>query len=136
MRRPVSLLCLFLILGLWMAEELGFGLITGSPLPQALDRWIEEHPDVTICGEVERCEETEYSQSVYLKKTNLIYNSKNIPIENVKLYLDEQVPAGTFLLVSGKLERIAQSRNPGEFDSRQYYACSHIYYQMKNGKIR
>ena len=135
MRRPVSLLCLFLILGLWLAEELGFGLITGSPLPQALELWIEEHPDVTICGEVERCEETEYSQSVYLKKTNLIYHSKNIPIENVKLYLDEQVPAGTFLLVSGKLERIAQSRNPGEFDSRQYYACSHMYYQMKNGKI-
>ena len=35
-----------------------------------------------------------------------------------------------------KLEEIQGKRNPGEFDSRQYYACQHIYYVMKKAVIK
>lgn len=38
--------------------------------------------------------------------------------------------------VSGELERVSAPRNPGEFDSQQYYACQGIYYFMKNGIIQ
>ena len=37
--------------------------------------------------------------------------------------------------VCGKLEEIPGPRNPGEFDSKQYYACRKIYYQMKEGEV-
>ena len=37
--------------------------------------------------------------------------------------------------VCGKLEEIPGPRNPGEFDSKQYYACRKIYYQMKDGEV-
>ena len=40
------------------------------------------------------------------------------------------------MCISGKLEQVEAPRNPGEFDSRQYYACQHIYYFMKNGIIK
>lgn len=38
--------------------------------------------------------------------------------------------------VKGRLEEIQGKRNPGEFDSRQYYACQHIYYVMKKAVIK
>lgn len=42
---------------------------------------------------------------------------------------------GGVLLVRGKLEEVEGPRNPGEFDSRQYYACRHIYYFMKGAVV-
>ena len=38
--------------------------------------------------------------------------------------------------VRGELERVSAPRNPGEFDSQQYYACQGIYYFLKNGIIQ
>lgn len=136
-KRPLCLLCLLLMFGLCLAEWLGFPLIRGNPLPEKLQKQIENHPQSSICGEVERCADTEFSQSVYLKQTYLIYNSEKISIENVRVFLKEkeEVPAGTVLLVSGKLELVPEPSNPGEFDSRQYYACQHIYYFMKDAVI-
>lgn len=73
----------------------------------------------------------EYSLSVYLKQVCLTVGSEQIPIENIKVYLnkEEQIRIGMFLRVCGKLEEIPGSRNPGEFDSKQYYACQKIYYR-------
>ena len=47
----------------------------------------------------------------------------------------QKVPVGTVLLLSGKLTEVEGPRNGGEFDSRQYYACRHIYYFLKDAKI-
>lgn len=40
----------------------------GNPFPVTVQDWIEAHPGSVICGEVEQYENTEFSQSVYLKK--------------------------------------------------------------------
>lgn len=136
-RRPLCLVCLFLMLAMILADWLGFPLIRGNPLPQEIQSWVEEHPESTVCGEVERYTVSEFSASVYLKNAYLIYRSEKVSIENVKVFLkeEEQVPVGTVILLSGNLERVPEIRNPGEFDSRQYYACEHIYYFLKKGKI-
>ena len=86
---------------------------------------------------MQECQAEEYSLSVYLKQVCLTVGSEQIPIENIKVYLnkEEQIRIGMFLRVCGKLEEIPGSRNPGEFDSKQYYACQKIYYQMKDGKV-
>ena len=136
-RRPMCLLCLFLMVFLCLGDWLGFPLIRGNPLPESLQEWVGIHPQVSICGEVETSEETEYSQSIYLKQTYLIYNSKKFPIKNVRVFLKEkqEVPVGAVLLLSGKLTEVEKPRNEGEFDSRQYYACRHIYYFLKDAEI-
>lgn len=136
-RRPLCLLCLLLMAAMCAADWLGAPLIRGNPLPLPLQTWISEHPDATICGEVERCTDTEFSQSIYLKETYLVYKSEKVSLENVRVFLKkkQEVPAGTVLLLSGKLEEVEEARNPGEFDSRQYYACSHIYYFLKKAEI-
>ena len=139
-RRPVCILCLLLVVFLCLTDWLGFSLIRGNPLPQSVQTWIEKHPESTICGEVVRCQENEDFQSVYLKNTYLIYNSEKVSINNVKVYLkqksDSRLLAGSLILVSGKLEEVQSPTNPGEFDSRAYFACQRIYYIMKKGMIK
>ncbi|MDD7220601.1 MAG: DNA internalization-related competence protein ComEC/Rec2 [Clostridia bacterium] len=137
-KRPVCVFCLLLMLFLCMTDRLGFSLIRGNPLPDSAQEWIRKHPDSTICGEVVKCEDTENSLSVYLKDTYLIYHSEKISIEQVKVFLNnnEEIPVGSVILVSGKLEEIGSPRNPGEFDSKQYYACRHIYYYLKNATVK
>ncbi len=99
---------------------------------------IEAHPGSIICGEVEQYENTEFSQSVYLKKTYLIHQSKKFPIENVRIFLkkEENLKPGMRILVKGTLKRVEDPANPGGFDSQHYYACRHIYYFMKNAVLR
>ena len=150
--RPVCILCLLLVVFLCVTDWLGFSMTSGNPLPEPVQTWIKKHPESTICGEVVRCQEKEETQSVYLKNTYLIYNSeknseeisteissnKKVLIDEVKVNLNkkEKLPAGSLVFVSGKLTEVEEPRNPGEFDSRQYYRCRHIYYMMNKGIVR
>ena len=136
-QRPLCIVCLILMLSMCAADWAGIPLIRGNPLSENAASWIEEHPQATICGEVVQTTENEFSQSVYLNNTYLIYQSQKISIENVKVFLKqrEEVPAGTVIMVSGKLKRVEKKRNPGEFDSQQYYASQHIYYFLNSAKI-
>lgn len=137
-RRPMCVLCLVLIVFLLITDRLGFSMIRGNTLPEDLKARIREQSAVQVCGEVESSTDTEYSQSVCLKNSFLISDSEKISIDNVKVYLKkkETLPVGSVILVSGKLEEISGPRNPGEFDAKQFYACRHIYYQLKNGIVR
>ena len=137
-KRPMCLLCFLMVLFLSIADFAGIPLITGNPLPVNVQKWIEAHPLSTICGEVEQCENTEFSQSVYLKKSYLIYQSKKFPIENIRVFLknEEDLKPGMQILVKGTLKRVEEPSNPGGFNSRQYYACRHIYYFMKNAALQ
>ena len=136
-RRPMCLLCFLMMLALGIADLAGIPLIRGNPLPASLQSWIKVHPGSEICGEVERYENTEFSQSVYLKKTYLIYHSKKFPINNVRVFLkkEEELKPGMQIFVKGILKEVEGPTNPGGFDSRQYYACRHIYYFMKKAVL-
>ncbi len=184
-RRPLCLVCLILMLCMWIAELAGIPLISGVPLPDTVQTYIEKHPAAVICGEVQQCQTTEFSFSVCLKHVFLIVRSgvplpdtvqtyiekhpaavicgevqqcqttefsfsvclkhvflivrsEKIPIENVKVFLkkEEDLPPGTQAVFSGQLESVGDPRNPGEFDSRQYHACQHIYYFMKKAVLK
>lgn len=137
-RRPLCLVCLILMLCMCLADLAGVPLIRGNPLPDSVQNYIEEHQKAVIIGEVQQCQDTENSFSVYLKNVSLANLPENHSIYNVRVFLNkkEKLPAGTFVKAEGKLEPVAAPRNPGEFDSRQYYACRHIYYFMKNAVIK
>ena len=89
-KRPMCLLCFLIVLSLGALELMGIPLIRGNPLPLNVQEQIEAHPGSMICGEVEQYENTEFSQSVYLKKTYLIYHSKKFPINNVRVFLKKE----------------------------------------------
>ena len=89
-KRPLCFLCFLMVLGLGIMNFAGIPLLGGNPLPVTVQDWIEAHPGSVICGEVEQYENTEFSQSVYLKKTYLIYQSKKFSIENVRVFLKKE----------------------------------------------
>ena len=136
-RRPLCLVCLFLMLFLAAGDWLGFPFIRGNPLPDYLKEWIKEHPESVVCGEVESFRDTEFSQTVSLNESYLIYRSKKFPIKNITVYLKkrEELKPGMYLCVRGVLEELSLPRNPGEFNARQYYACDHMYYSVKKGEV-
>lgn len=136
-RRPVCLVCLLLMAILYVLDLTGVPIVSGNPLPGDVQGYIEHHANAVICGEVQQCRDTDYSLSIYLKQVYLTVQSEQIPIKNIKIYLEskENIKIGTILRVSGKLTEIPAPTNPGEFDSKQYYACQKIYYQMKNAKV-
>ena len=116
-RRPLCLVCLLLMLAMTVADLLGVPLIRGNPLPGSVTEYITKHPETTICGEVERCTESENSKSVYLKNVYFIYQSEKISIKNVRVFLKNQdvLYKGMMVRVKGRLEEIQGKRNPGEF---------------------
>ena len=161
-KRPVCALCIFLILLLRLLDFLGFPLVRGNPFPDNIRKWIRENPQAKVIGEVEEYADTQFSSSVCLRNTYLLAgedsgesftgSSKNggqyagrpesgrfskISIDHIRVFLKEkeELPRGSLVLMSGKLEEIQPPSNPGEFDSRQYYACRHIYYVMKDAVV-
>ena len=85
-RRPVCLVCLLLMLCMWVLDLTGVVHIKANPLPESIQHYITEHPNAVIRGEVQRCQATENSLSVYLKHVFLILDSEQIPIKNVKVF--------------------------------------------------
>lgn len=139
-KRPVCCVCVFLMLFLCILDLAGVSIVRGNPLPQKVRQWIKAHPSAVICGEVQRCQDTEYSLSVYLKQVYLTDQSEKIPIRNIRVFLKENIKedlkTGMIIQVKGELERISAPGNPGEFDQQQYYACQKIYYFMKNAVVQ
>lgn len=139
-KRPVCCVCVFLMLFLCILDLAGVSIVRGNPLPQKVRQWIKAHPSAVICGEVQRCQDTEYSLSVYLKQVYLTDQSEKIPIRNIRVFLKENtkedLKTGMIIQVKGELERISAPGNPGEFDQQQYYACQKIYYFMKNAVVQ
>ena len=54
-RRPVCLVCLFLMLCLYVTDLVGISMINGNPLPVSVQKYISEHPKLTVSGEVQNC---------------------------------------------------------------------------------
>lgn len=139
-KRPVCCVCVLLMLFLCILDLAGVSIVRGNPLPQKVQQWIEVHPSAVICGEVQHCQDTEYSLSVYLKQVYLTDQSEKIPIRNIRVFLKENIKedlkTGMIIQVKGELERISAPGNPGEFDQQQYYACQKIYYFMKNAVVQ
>lgn len=58
--------------------------------------------------------------------------------EKIIAYLDDfkyKLPIGCALKVSGKVRSFKQARNPGEFDSREYYRILQIKYSLTDVKV-
>lgn len=130
-------MCLLIVCMMFLADGLGIPIVRGNPLPEPVCEWLEKYPQATICGTVQSREDTKYSKSIILKNSYLVYRSNEISIENIKVYLKEniEVPIGAYVVLNGKMEETEKAQNPGGFDSAAYYACQHIYYLMKSAEV-
>ena len=99
----------------WRTGAYGDSSDQGESLPLNVQEQIEAHPGSMICGEVEQYENTEFSQSVYLKKTYLIHQSKKFPIENVRIFLkkEEESETGNADPGQGNAEKSGRSCESG-----------------------
>ena len=134
--RPICVLCLFLMLGIWAADLLGLSVFRERPLSAGLEKEVLGE-QVVVQGILKERTEREENFSICLTHTFLIFHSKKIPINNLKIYMEELValPLGTQAEIRGILKEIEGPSNPGEFDSKLYCETQGIYYQMSQGEL-
>ena len=145
-KRPLCTFCLAFLLLLVILDLSGIPLIRGNPLPEQVQKYLEKQEKILVSGIVTDISLSENGISLILSDALLhpdlsspssMLPSSSCPINNLRVFLSarEAVSIGDTLLVRGHPERIPAPRNPGEFDSRQYYACEHIYYFLKKAHI-
>lgn len=83
---------------------------------------------VTVLLEVTVLPEANFADDNKLAGTGLLTE------EELKECDIGQLPVGSRAIFRGKLSEIKGPSNPGEFDSRRYYACRKIFYEMLNEK--
>ena len=145
-QRPLCVFCLAFLLLLLILDLSGIPLIRGNPLPEQIQRYMEGQEKILVSGIVTDISSSENGISMILSDALLHPDpsspsskvpSSSYPIYNLRVFLSnrETISIGDTLLVHGHPERVPEPRNPGEFDSRQYYACEHIYYFLKKAGI-
>lgn len=136
MKRPMCLLCLIFMAGIWLMSILGGSSLKEPSGDTAVEQYLQEHSQVArIYGSIYR--RTADGSAVYLKNSYLKVQSEVIPLENVIVYMDEEkrLTVGAGAVVMGKMERIPKPRNPGQFDSALYYEIQHIRYRMTKAEV-
>ncbi len=112
-RRPMCFLCILLMCGICAADWFGLSLFRERPLTAGQEQEILGK-SVAVQGILQEKVEKETSFSIYLKDTFLTFQSTSIPIENIKIYMDEKVALsrGTRVKIEGVLHCIEKPRNP------------------------
>ncbi|MDD3339103.1 MAG: DNA internalization-related competence protein ComEC/Rec2 [Lachnospiraceae bacterium] len=131
-KRPLCLICIFFILGIWVMDVAGIPDIWGSRETSQLHEYIDQHGSVDLWGQIYEYQEKKDTFQIYLTQTVLSVDSKLIKIKNVKITCREACTysMGTVLHVRGQLKEIEAPGNPGQFDSQMYYAVQDIGYTM------
>ena len=137
-KRPLCIIFLLMASGIFILDALGLPLIHGNPLPEAVKAAVVQYSEADLEGTVYRTSESEFGCSLWLKSVRLLVpEGGSYSLGRVRVYCtapSEAVP-GNRVIVHGKLSPVPVPTNPGEFDSRQYYACQHIYYFLKKAHL-
>ncbi len=134
-RRPLCMIGCLVVLILWILNLMGVSTFGGTPLDLT-----DSESSVIIQGILYKQESNSFYTSLYLKKTNLIQNSKKQSIENVKAtikteYLKQLPLNGDRLLMQGKLKQIPEPGNPGQFHEQSYYYARKIKWYLEAEQV-
>ena len=134
-RRPLCIIGCLVILILWSLNLMGVSTFGGTPLDLT-----DSDRSVIIQGILYKQESNSFYTSLYLKKTNLIQNSKKQSIDNVKAtikteYLKQLPSDGDRLLIQGRLKQIQEPGNPGQFNERSYYYARKIKWYLEAEQV-
>ena len=134
-RRPLCIIGCLVILILWSLNLMGVSTFGGTSLDLT-----DSDRSVIIQGILYKQESNSFYTSLYLKKTNLIQNSKKQSIDNVKAtikteYLKQLPSDGDRLLIQGRLKQIQEPGNPGQFNERSYYYARKIKWYLEAEQV-
>ena len=138
-KRPLCLLCLIFMVVIWGMRISGLSENRQLREASAVSAYLQEHPQVVrIYGQIYK---RSSDQSAYnLKYSYLQVQSQVISLKNVKVYMKEEAhfPIGSEVVMTGKLQKIPEAGNPGQFDSVLYYETQNIFWRMVNahGEIK
>ena len=138
-KRPLCLLCLIFMVVIWGMRISGLSENRQSRENAVVSSYLQEHSQVVrIYGQIYK---RSSDQSAYnLKYSYLQVQSQVISLKNVKVYMKEEAhfPIGSEVVMTGKLQKIPEAGNPGQFDSVLYYETQNIFWRMVNahGEIK
>lgn len=134
MRRPLTLVCLISCFVVFL-----YAIIIGSG--QNIAATSSSYSflygnSLQVIGKVDNKEIKNDNQVLYLRCVTfcdgeISFNNKN---KGIICYvsLDENVPLGSFVMLSGEAKEFRQATNEGEFDLAKYYFSQGYIFQMKN----
>lgn len=127
-KRPLCLLCIIIMAGIWLLESLGITHAGSLRHNEAVAAFSEENAVCRALGRVYRQETKNDKSYLYLRETELVIQTRRYSIRNIKIKQNKKqsFKIGNLLSVSGELYSVPASTNPGQFDQRFYDAVQKI----------
>lgn len=131
--RPILFVCLLILIfrGIWLV----FFFSEEDPL--ALSEGKSPSGEIIIKGEINRIEETDKTNILYLKHNSIFQGKKSFPISNCIVYdsKKENYQIGNIVKVEGEAKMFEHAPNPGNFDQKFYYQKDGILFSCFANKI-
>lgn len=141
--RPVCIACLLLVLGILICHKAGIPVFGQPFLSDAEEQQLSAGTDAICTGVVRERIQKKKSTQYVLKECTVLFTGTegrkhSVSMDYIKVTvlqdsegLDRDIlPIGSDVRLLGTLREIQGPSNPGEFDSKVYFACQRIYYEM------
>lgn len=128
-KRPLCGFCLLLVLLICLCRAAGIPIFGRPRLPSGWSSRLESGMNVRVTGTVAGRQLKQKSIQYILKNNSVLSGNRSVPVSKILLTSTskDKLPVGTRLTVYGKLAFTESPGNPGQFDSRSFYACQKIY---------
>ena len=128
-KRPLCVACLILILFICLSRAAGFPIFGEPRLPKSWPEKLESGISAQVTGTIVSREQKSRSVQYILKDCTVAFQNRSASVPRILLVSKNQptLPAGTQLTVYGKLSYPESPGNPGQFDSRSYWACQKVF---------
>ena len=128
-KRPLCGFCLLLVLLICLCRAAGIPVFGSPRLPSDWFSRLESGMNVRVTGTVAGRQLKQKSIQYILKNNSVLFGNRSVPVSKILFTSTskDKLSVGTRLTVHGKLAFTESPGNPGQFDSRSYYACQGIY---------
>ncbi|HCE79000.1 MAG TPA: hypothetical protein DEP61_09415, partial [Lachnospiraceae bacterium] len=128
-KRPLCGFCLLLVLLICLCRAAGIPVFGSPRLPSDWFSRLESGMNVRVTGTVTGRQLKQKSIQYILKNNSVLFGNRSVPVSKILFTSTskDKLSVGTRLTVHGKLAFTESPGNPGQFDSRSYYACQGIY---------
>ncbi|MDO4622212.1 MAG: DNA internalization-related competence protein ComEC/Rec2 [Eubacteriales bacterium] len=156
-KRPICWVCLLWMLVIWICRLTGVPIFGAPAVSERVSEALTFGRYTSVQGRVAGRQQKENSIQYILSDSTAVLCGEQIHLKKVKVtvFTDAEIfvhasvtermglsvisrsdiPIGSLIEAEGKLSYIEQASNPGQFDSRAYYACRKIYVQMTTSSI-